>query len=1146
MKNSLPALLGVFLLTAPQAASALQEGDFYYELDGGGAVITGYEGAGGTLVIPDTLGGVPVTSIGAEAFEDYTWLTAVTIPGSVTAIQDGAFCGCTGLTAITIPDGVTAIGEWVFDGCTGLAVITVGASNTVYSSESGVLFDKAKTGLIRCPEGKPGSVTIPGSVTDIWDWAFFRCTRLTAVTIPGGVTYIGEGAFSSCTGLTGLSIPYSVTVIGSEVFDGCEALTAITVHASNTVYSSEAGVLFDQAKNELIRYPPGKAGSYMIPYYVTAVASGAFADCAGLTSVDILLVNYIGTLVFRGCTGLASITVHASNTVYSSEAGVLFDQAKTELIRYPPGRAGSYTIPGGVNAIGAYAFDGCTGLTAVTIPDGVTSIGFSAFGDCPGLTTVVIPGTVTAIDEGTFVYCTGLTAVTIPDSVTSIGAWAFAGCSGLPQITIPGSVTAIGYYAFGECAGLSGVFFMGNPPATFDDVFSYSEKVIAFHLPEPDATGWGAEYAGRPTALWSAARSVTLDAQGGNVAPGSKVVALGGTYGNLPLPVRAGYAFVGWWTEPLEGGALVMPERAVADQATVTFYAAWAVAPTFAEALETDGLVWVTGGDAAWLTRIRVPRDGTVAAESGNIGHYQESWLQTAVTGPGTVDFRWKVSSEEECDWLRFFVDGTELARISGTNGGQQVSFEIGDGVHTLRWTYTKDDSEDRGSDRGWLDQVTWTPLAPPPPPPPDPLLDDPSGGGAAALSSPGTFDGFFYGEGEFNGNPATAVRGTLSVNVTKKEGALTAKAALQKGTLSFSTKAWTATEADGTTRATLKAQGGETLDLFVQQDRIWGTLEGGSVGEKLTLDGSRNRFADSRDSGAQALLNAFKGYYTVALPAYDSLALGAADAAPQGAGYLAVTVGAKGSAKIAGVLADGTKVTQSSRLILFDGSGPEACVPFFAPLYSKLGWAGGLLWLNPETRTVVTDRDLGWFIRWEKPGAGPDGFSLLLDACGGFYGTGAALASAYRFTAEVGDVFYYYGGGEAAEWVAAPEGVEVVAAGGRMTIAKGAKPRKVTEDGDTWYEYDEANPTSATLAFAAKTGLFKGKFNLYFDYYDATDRLVHKAVSVPYAGVLTPVRDEAFAELPAGLGHCLVPESDPALKAYKIKRSCPVWLEAE
>ncbi len=442
-----------------------------------------------------------------------------------------------------------------------------------------------------------------------------------------------------------------------------------------------------------------------------------------------------------------------------------------------------------------------------------------------------------------------------------------------------------------------------------------------------------------------------------------------------------------------------------------------------------------------------------------------------------------------------------------------------------------------------------WTALSSPPPPPPisggGGYLCDPAGD--AELATAGAYDGYLYAAEAFGGGQASAVRGTLSLKVTGLAGKLTAKAVLQGGSVSFKGAVWSAPGSDGTRHAELDAAGGERLDLYVRQNRIWGTLSGGKAGAALTLDGARNRFAERGDTAAAALLDAFKGYYTVALPAAEGGTLSASDAvdaAPQGAGYLTVTVGAKGSAKIAGVLADGTKVAQAGRLLLFDGCGPAACVPLFAPLYTKKGWVGGLLWIDPETRTVETDRDIGWFIRWENPGrSGPDGFSLLLDACGGFYGTGASLASAYLFGAETEGTVYFDALGEPRDWSVLPETVPVTAAGASLSVAKGAKPKKVSEEGDVSYEYDEVNPANVTLTFASRTGLFKGKFNLYCDYEDATGKVVHKAVSVPYAGVLAPVRGGAFDGLPAGLGHCLIPDSDPAVKPYRLKRSRPVWL---
>jgi len=72
-------------------------------------------------------------------------------------------------------------------------------------------------------------------------------------------------------------------------------------------------------------------------------------------------------------------------------------------------------------------------------------------------------------------------------------------------------------------------------------------------------------------------------------------------------------------------------------------------------------------------------------------------------------------------------------------------------------------------------------------------------------------------------------------------------------------------------------------------------------------------------------------------------------------------------------------------------------------------------------------------------------------------------------------------------------------------------------------------------------TGIFKGSFRLYYDY-TFNGRLTHKTVS--YAGVLTPTRSDAFADQPSSQGYYLVPDNDPAPKAYRLKRSFPVWLD--
>jgi YD repeat-containing protein len=133
------------------------------------------------------------------------------------------------------------------------------------------------------------------------------------------------------------------------------------------------------------------------------------------------------------------------------------------------------------------------------------------------------------------------------------------------------------------------------------------------------------------------------------------------------------------------------------------------------EALDNCTLTWTTGGAANWFGQTTAPYFGVSAAQSGDIDDSQESWLQTTVTGPGTLSFYWKVSSEPGYDYLEFYIDGTRQAtRISGTVDWTLQSYSIPAGQHTLKWRYMKDSSVSRNSDCGWLDKVVWPPTETP------------------------------------------------------------------------------------------------------------------------------------------------------------------------------------------------------------------------------------------------------------------------------------------------------------------------------------------------------------------------------------------------------------------------------------------------
>jgi hypothetical protein len=480
----------LFLLLVPTVVEA----QFTFITNNGTITITGYTGPVSAVTIPDTINGLPVTSIGDWAFYNGASpgpgiLTGVAIPNGVTSIGDYAFAWNYTLRSATLGNGLRSIGVGAFADC-GLTTITIPRSVSslgdlafAYGALTGVYFlgnapSLGGPAVFQGFQGYPTVYYLAG--TTGWGPTFGGCPTalwfppsseylytttdgtitITGYTGPGGdvtipdtinglpVTGVGDSAFSGCASLTGVTIPGSVTSIGNWGFVDCTSLTNVTIGNGVTNigdYAFSSCSLANVTIGNCVTCIGDGAFSWClnlasvtIPNSVTRLGDSAFLWCAGLTNVTIPnSVASIGGEAFSGCTSLTNIAVDPFNSAYSSLNGVLFNRGQTTLVQYPLGNAAtSYAIPNSVTNIGDYAFAYCTSLTNVTIPNSVASIGDWAFDSCTKLTSVTLPSNVTRIGDAAFYWCTRLTSVTIPNSVTRIGHSAFYGCTSLTNITV--------------------------------------------------------------------------------------------------------------------------------------------------------------------------------------------------------------------------------------------------------------------------------------------------------------------------------------------------------------------------------------------------------------------------------------------------------------------------------------------------------------------------------------------------------------------------------------------------------------------------------------------------------------------------------------------------------------------------------------
>jgi cysteine-rich repeat protein len=120
-------------------------------------------------------------------------------------------------------------------------------------------------------------------------------------------------------------------------------------------------------------------------------------------------------------------------------------------------------------------------------------------------------------------------------------------------------------------------------------------------------------------------------------------------------------------------------------------------------------LPWMTSGDALWSTLDTAEHQGVYGASSGDIDDYQVSDLELTLMVPadGAVMFWYKVGSEEGYDYLYFYIDDVQQGDgWSGQVAWAQANYPVTTGVHTFKWSYSKDGSLTYYEDAAWIDEV--------------------------------------------------------------------------------------------------------------------------------------------------------------------------------------------------------------------------------------------------------------------------------------------------------------------------------------------------------------------------------------------------------------------------------------------------------
>ena len=489
----------------------------------------------GCALLADFDTGSSVKTIGNGSLKDCASLKRLTIGSSVTTIGDCAFAGCTNLEEIVFMGNVQNVGQSPFPYMRHLKTVYVdkncnmGIINDLKAHYPDAEFIEFKGDPNLLAYFNPGML---GNV-DLSYKKVVRFGKMGELPIPtrGGYTFIGWS--------NGREIVNEDTIVDElDDFWLRAQWTPNKYVATFDANGGEGGYVATFEYGERIRPPQVSLSGHtfikwepQINYAFYMPAHDVYYTACWEVATPSFEIDDDGCLV-------KAVTKNVTGTVVIPDGVVRIGEKAFKGQCFD-----GVVIPDSVIEIGKFAFEGCTNLTSVTIGNSVVNIMGGAFWGCTRLTQISIPDSVRNIGGSAFYECSGLTEVTIPGSVTNIGNYAFERCTNLTYAVLCEGVKTIGHFAFGRCINLSDLSLPSSLTRIGQDAFRYC------NLSYVELPVCSSDYSFDDDVevfVYMLHQTITLNAAGGSVSPGTVEVEWRTPYGTLPTPTREGFRFLGW------------------------------------------------------------------------------------------------------------------------------------------------------------------------------------------------------------------------------------------------------------------------------------------------------------------------------------------------------------------------------------------------------------------------------------------------------------------------------------------------------------------------------------------------------------------------------------------------------------------------